>query len=152
MQVKKFEAKSMKEALQLVKQELGPEAIILSAKDNKRSFGLAGKGSVEVTAAISERSLQKKTYTENQMPTSAREKFRTQSARRQKELIEETVSKIVERNNERSTASARRAEGRSAGGAVTAALARRRALNDSQMGMGATSGAGLVRRPVPSQR
>jgi flagellar biosynthesis protein FlhF len=38
MQVRKFEAKSMKEALQLIKQELGPEAIILNAKDNKKSF------------------------------------------------------------------------------------------------------------------
>ena len=38
MQVKKFEAKSIKEALQMVKQELGPEAIIIRAKDNKKSL------------------------------------------------------------------------------------------------------------------
>src|SRR5580693_8259482 len=97
MQVKKFEAKTMKEALQLVKQELGPEAIILSAKDNKRSFGLAGKGSVEITAAISEKSLQKKKYAENNLPDEAKAKFRTQSAKRQKEFIENTISKYQNR-------------------------------------------------------
>src|ERR1700730_15611064 len=99
MQVKKFEAKSMKEALQLVKQELGPEAIILSAKDNKKSFGLAGRGSVEITAAISEKSLQKKQYTESRLPENAREKFRNQSARNQRDLIENTVNRYAERQS-----------------------------------------------------
>ena len=86
MQVKRFEAKSMKEALQMVKQELGPEAIILSAKDNKKSFGLAGKGSIEITAAISEKSLQKKKYVEKNLPDNAKEKFRGQSAKSQKRI------------------------------------------------------------------
>src|ERR1700733_4353719 len=99
MQVKKYEAKTMKEALQLVKQELGPEAIILSAKDNKRSFGLAGKGSVEITAAISEKSLQKKKYVERNLPEGAVEKFRSQSAKRQKEFIEDSVAKLSSRHS-----------------------------------------------------
>ena len=60
MQVKKYEARSMQEALEMIKLELGPEAIILNAKDNNRSFGLGGKTSVEVTAAISEQTLRKK--------------------------------------------------------------------------------------------
>ena len=54
MQVKKFEAKTMNEALQMVKTELGPEAIILSAKDHKKGYGIGGEASVELTAAISE--------------------------------------------------------------------------------------------------
>ncbi len=97
MQVKKFEAKSIKEALQMVKQELGPEAIIISAKDNKKSFGLAGQGSVEVTAAISEKSLQKKQFTENRMTTNDKEKFRTQSAGMQKKFIDSKVNKYQQR-------------------------------------------------------
>ena len=69
MQVRKFEAKTMKEALQLVKQELGPDAIILNAKDNKKTYGLGGSGSIEVTAAISERSLERKKFAENRLPS-----------------------------------------------------------------------------------
>ena len=65
MQVKKFEARTMKEALEMVKTQLGPEAIILSARDNHRSFGLVGEGSVEITAAISEDSLQKRRFTQS---------------------------------------------------------------------------------------
>ena len=38
MQVKKFEARSMKEALEMVKTSLGPEAIILNAKDVRTSL------------------------------------------------------------------------------------------------------------------
>ena len=100
MQVKKFEAKSMKEALQMVKQELGPEAIILNAKDNKKSYGLAGRGSIEVTAAISEKSLQKKQYTESRLPESSREQFRSTSAKNQRALIETTVTKYQEKRRE----------------------------------------------------
>jgi len=64
MQVKKFEAPTIAEALKLVKAELGPEAIILSTKNNKKGFGLLSKESVEVTAAISERAYAKKVVTE----------------------------------------------------------------------------------------
>ena len=40
MQVKKFEAPTIQEALDNIKRELGPEAIILQTKKNKRGFGL----------------------------------------------------------------------------------------------------------------
>src|ERR1700722_6662349 len=99
MQVKRFEAKSMKEALQMVKQELGPEAIILSAKDNKKSFGLAGGGSIEITAAISEKSLVKKQYVDSRMPEKSKERFRTQSAKDQKSYIENTISRRQRNSN-----------------------------------------------------
>ena len=60
MQVKKFEARSMKEALEMIKTQLGPDAIILSAKEITKGFGLGGERSIEVTAAFSEAIMQKK--------------------------------------------------------------------------------------------
>lgn len=87
MQVRKFEAKNMKEALDLVKQHLGPEAIILSAKDNNRGFGLMGQKSVEVTAAVSEDTLRKKKMAEQKMRETSREKFALAPARVQKQFI-----------------------------------------------------------------
>jgi len=54
MQIKRFEAKSMTAALRLIKEELGPEAVILSARSIKkgsRVFGPAQTLGVEVTAA-----------------------------------------------------------------------------------------------------
>ena len=38
MQIKRFEARTMTEALKLVKDELGPEAVILSANRHNRLF------------------------------------------------------------------------------------------------------------------
>jgi flagellar biosynthesis protein FlhF len=54
MQVKRFQAPSMQEAIQRVKEELGPEAIILKSEVINRGgvFGLAKKDMVEVTAAV----------------------------------------------------------------------------------------------------
>ncbi|MBW2708822.1 MAG: flagellar biosynthesis protein FlhF [Deltaproteobacteria bacterium] len=54
MQIKKFRAQDMAEALRLVKKEFGSQAVILSAKDIKNGLGMLGflKGPcVEVTAA-----------------------------------------------------------------------------------------------------
>ncbi len=55
MQVKRFEGADMQEVLRLVKQELGPQAIILSTRQIKKgqsAFGLFGRPMVEVTAAV----------------------------------------------------------------------------------------------------
>ncbi len=55
MQIKRFEANTMAEALSIVKSELGPDAVILSTKSTRRgagAFGLFGKPMVEVTAAV----------------------------------------------------------------------------------------------------
>lgn len=54
MQIKRFEAENMAEALRLVKQEFGPEAVILSAKSLEKKMGVFGymkRPGVEVTAA-----------------------------------------------------------------------------------------------------
>lgn len=91
MQVKKFEARTMKEALEMVKSQLGPDAIILSARDNKMSYGLVGEGSVEITAAVSEETLKKKKFTESKLREQDRERFNASPARQQKELITKMV-------------------------------------------------------------
>lgn len=103
MQVKKFEARTMKEALEMVKTQLGPDAIILSARDNNRSFGLVGEGSVEITAAVSEETLQKKKFAESRLGDNDRERFQRASARTQKELIEKMVTKHVARTQQQAT-------------------------------------------------
>jgi len=58
MQIKRFEAKNMTEALALIKRDLGPEAVILSARDVRREnrlLGLSRKVGVEVTAAVDDK-------------------------------------------------------------------------------------------------
>ena len=57
MQIKRFEAKNMTDALRQIKRALGPEAVILSAKDLRREnrlLGISRKIGVEVTAAVDE--------------------------------------------------------------------------------------------------
>ena len=57
MQIKKYTAKNVQEALRQVKKELGPEALIVSVKNIRASSGLPAllsKAQVEVTAAIDE--------------------------------------------------------------------------------------------------
>lgn len=96
MQVKKFEAKSMKEALEMVKSQLGPEAIILSARDNNRGFGIAGQRSVEVTAAVSEETLRRKQMAESKLNSKNKNKYEQSPARVQKQFIDKAIRKIEE--------------------------------------------------------
>ncbi len=95
MQVKKFEAKTMKEALQMVKLELGPDAVILAAKDNRNRFGLVGEGSVEITAAVSESTLHKKRFTESRMRGEDVTRFQQSTARSQKQVIEKMAERRI---------------------------------------------------------
>lgn len=60
MQIKKFEAPTMQEALDTIKKDLGPDAIILRTRKNRGGLGLFSKESVEVTVAISDRFPNKK--------------------------------------------------------------------------------------------
>ncbi len=91
MQVKKFEARTMKEALEMVKTQLGPDAIILSARDNNKSFGLVGEGSVEITAAVSEDTLHKKRFVESRINDRDKQRFQQSPAKVQKTFIENMV-------------------------------------------------------------
>lgn len=55
MKIKTFQAMTMTDALRTIKEELGPDAVILSTKSVKQQsgmFGLFGRTSFEVTAAI----------------------------------------------------------------------------------------------------
>jgi flagellar biosynthesis protein FlhF len=60
MHVRKFFAETLEEALKQVKKELGPDAIILKTNTQKGAFPPFNKKKVEITAAISEKSLGKK--------------------------------------------------------------------------------------------
>ncbi|MGA1861739.1 flagellar biosynthesis protein FlhF [Deferribacter thermophilus] len=54
MKIKKYEVFDMKEAIELIKRDLGPDAVILSTKKivKNNSFGLFSRPMIEVTAAI----------------------------------------------------------------------------------------------------
>lgn len=93
MQIKKFEAPSIQEALDAIKRELGPEAIILQTKRNRKGFGLMGGASVEVTAAISDRSVNKRAFAESRMPEAGRETLRNLTASRQADILEKSVER-----------------------------------------------------------
>ena len=99
MQVKKFEARSMKEALEMIKTQLGPDAIILSAKETTKKFGLGGEKSIEVTAAFSEKTIQNKKFVESKMPISEKEKFQKIPAKNQKEVMQKVIEAQIEKLN-----------------------------------------------------
>jgi flagellar biosynthesis protein FlhF len=73
VEVKKFEAPTLAEALKVVKREMGPEAIILSTKNNKGGWGLMNKASVEVTATVSREALGRKQQAESGLSPLQRE-------------------------------------------------------------------------------
>ncbi len=55
MHIKRYEAATMLEAVQQVKAELGPDALILSTRTTRKrggAFGLFGRDVVEITAAV----------------------------------------------------------------------------------------------------
>lgn len=60
MHVRKFESNSLSEALDDIKKELGPDAIILKTVTNKGLKGVFKKSPVEVTVAIPEKTYEKK--------------------------------------------------------------------------------------------
>ena len=109
MQVKKFEAATIQEALETIKRELGPEAIILQTKQNKKGFGLMNKASVEVTAAVSERSLQKKSFTEKRLPEPSRDAVQRLPANRQAQIYDKNYDKYVDRQTEKEASQAEHA-------------------------------------------
>lgn len=100
MQVKKFEAPTMQEALKVIKRELGPEAIILSTKHIKGGFGLMSKASVEVTAAIAEKDLKKKQMAEKNLPQEVKEKIWNSKAQKQSEIYNDYFEKQLKRTSQ----------------------------------------------------
>jgi flagellar biosynthesis protein FlhF len=108
MQVKKFEAPTIQEALENVKRELGPEAIILQTKKNKRGFGLMSKASVEITAAVSDRSLQKKQLVDTRMPEPNKEAIKKMPAEKQADFLDKYSGKYLNRYESASSPTASR--------------------------------------------
>lgn len=94
MQVKKFEAPTVQEALDTVKRELGPEAVILQTKKNKKGFGLLSRSSIEVTAAVSERSLQKKKHFERALTPEDRSALHKLSASEQNKMVNSHFERV----------------------------------------------------------
>ena len=58
MQVRKYEASTIKEAVEMVKSDLGPDAIILSTRESQRNLGSKAGKKVMITAAVSEQTYQ----------------------------------------------------------------------------------------------
>lgn len=103
MQIKKFEARSMKEALEMVKTQLGPDAIILSAKETTKNFGLGGEKSIEITAAYSETVLHNKKFVESKFGHKDKEVFQKTSAKNQKQVMQKMIETQIAKMNAQTT-------------------------------------------------
>ncbi len=88
MYVKKFEADTLDEALKAVKQELGPDAIILKTITNKGLKGAFKKKRIEITAAISERNFEKKSKVDHVLNDEQKQDFYRRGAGDVKQAIE----------------------------------------------------------------
>jgi len=75
MYVKKFEGDTLDEAVQAVKRELGPDAIILKTVTNKGLKGAFKKNRIEITAAISEESYGKKSRVDHVLSDQQKDQF-----------------------------------------------------------------------------
>ncbi|NNL42300.1 MAG: hypothetical protein HKO79_07370 [Desulfobacterales bacterium] len=81
MQIKRFEAQNMTEALRLIKKELGSEAVILSARSLKKESGIFGalkKNGVEITAATDHSfypEKEKRTFEKRNFDTTENDRF-----------------------------------------------------------------------------
>lgn len=96
----------MKEALEMIKTQLGPDAIILSAKETTKNFGLGGEKSIEITAAFSETVLHNKKVIESKFSAKDREVFQKTSAKNQKQVMQKMIETQVAKMNAQVTASA----------------------------------------------
>ncbi len=70
MQIKKFEASNMNEALKMVKKEFGPAAVILSARklaNEKGIFGFSKNHGIEITAATDVQPIENKNMNSQNM-------------------------------------------------------------------------------------
>jgi flagellar biosynthesis protein FlhF len=89
MFVKKFEADTLEEALKAVKFELGPDAIILKTITNNGLKGAFKKKRIEITAAISEKSYEKKAKVDKVLNNDQKEALYQKPA----SSIKETITK-----------------------------------------------------------
>lgn len=96
MQVKKFEADTILDALKEVKKALGPDAIVLSTQEVKKN--IAGGKKYIVVAAVSEAQLKKKELAEKKLGSTYQNKLQDKSAQQQKQVIESVYQRMNEKN------------------------------------------------------
>lgn len=103
MFVRKFEGESLDETLQSVKRELGPDAIILKTVTNKGLKGSFKKSRIEITAAISEQSYEKKSRVDHVLNTEQQEQFYQRPATAINHMIDDYDGHRPRMNEEQST-------------------------------------------------
>ena len=89
MYVRKFQGESIDETIKLIKKELGPEAIILKTETFKGIKSAFKKSRVEITAAITEKSLAKKQNVERALPQDKRDIMYSSPASYLSEVIDD---------------------------------------------------------------
>lgn len=97
MQVRKYEASTIKEAVDMIKRDLGPDAIILSTKESQNQH----HKKVMITAAVAEETYHKKKVVEETMSHKEREKYSNRSAREQKQLIDHVYTNLKNKVEEK---------------------------------------------------
>lgn len=101
MQVRKYEATSIKEAVQQVKEDLGPDAIILSTREAERRLGASVGKRVIVTAAVNEATYHKKQLVDSQLTDSDRERLRKKPVRAQRQVIDHIFQNINQKREDK---------------------------------------------------
>lgn len=101
MQVRKYEATTIKEAVEMVKKDLGPDAIILSTKETQKHMGAHAPRKVTITAAVAEETYHKKKLVEKNLSSRDLDNLSKKSARVQRQFIDKAYThindKIVEK-------------------------------------------------------
>lgn len=95
MQVRKYEASTIKEAVDLVKKDLGPDAIILSTRETNSAMAAGRK--VMITAAVAEQTYQMKKVVESNLSAKEKEKLMQKPARHQRQVINTIYSSLQEK-------------------------------------------------------
>jgi flagellar biosynthesis protein FlhF len=101
MQVRKYEASTIKEAVDMVKNDLGPDAIILSTRESMKNLGAKAGKRVMVTAAVSGENYQMKKLVEENLTLKEREKLMSRPVREQREFINHVFTNLKGNIDER---------------------------------------------------
>ena len=95
MQVRKYEATTIKEAVDMVKKDLGPDAIILSTKETQKHMGANSPSKVLITAAVAEDTLNRKRTVEQNLSQKDLTRLSQKSARVQRQFITKPIRPLT---------------------------------------------------------
>ncbi len=101
MQVRKYEATTIKEAVDMVKKDLGPDAIILSTKETQKHMGANSPRKVLITAAVAEDTLNRKRTVEKNLSQKDLTRLSQKSARVQRQFINQAYSTLNDKITEK---------------------------------------------------